>query len=410
MRAIGKGFVLAKRSKKTWVFTILFTLLVWLTITNINEIHKLDTDNLLNLRGVSISFRGGNIMTEEEFDESDFAKNILSEVAEYARGIYLVCGSVIDLGSTRIGIVWIKPHRYKLYSSEMPWIVQEIKPTKIIEGRSLDMSSQDEAVVGKAFSLYFQIGGRNVYVSANVGSKITFEFGSVVAPLTIVGVSIDDFNFFAESLSDAFGYEINASSILFTTQNFIERLGGELISRANTYVLRVIITAGGEIGLLNILTAGDMIDRNRDRIKNIIVDSGYSDLMDTITPEISGQEYEQSITIIVVSTLIMLLITMIYAFILVSFRKTDIATLRAIGWGSKHIFSLALGEFILTILLGYFLGALFSTVFFMYNRIPFSGWIYLVAFGIIFISILVGLTIIHRRVLRIPPMEAFRAR
>jgi len=410
LRALSKGFVLAKRSKKTWVFTVLFMLLVWLTITNINDIHKLETDSLLNLRGVSVSFRGGNILTEDRFDNSDFSQNILREVMEYSRGIYLVCGAVLDLRSTKIGLIWVKPYRDKVYRPEMPWIVQEIKPTKIIEGRAINMDADDEALVGREFSLYFQVGENNIYVSAEVGSKITIEFGSVVAPLVIVGVSSDDFSFFAEALSSKLGETINTSSILFTTQRFIDSLGGELVSRENTYVLRVIITASGEINIFNLFSAGGKIDQNRDKIKSIIIEGGYSGFIDTIAPELSGQEYQQSITIIMLSVLIMLLITMIYAFILVSFRKTDIATLRAIGWGSKHIFALAFGEFVLTILLGYFLGAVFSAAFFLYNRIPFSGWIYLVSLGIVFVSILVGLIITHRRVLKIPPMEAFRAR
>jgi len=405
IRALSKGFTLAKRSKRTWVFMILFSLLIWMIAVNINQIHRLETDELLNLRGVSVLFTSG-IMTEKQFAQSNFI-DIINDVSEYTRGVYLLCGSVLRLDLTTIAFVWLKPYQNMMYSPELSWVVEQIKPTKIVEGRALNMDSERDAIVGKRFSINFQVSDKIINVSATIGSKVEFKFGTKLVLLEIVGVSSDDFSSFAELLSKATGLSISASSILFTTQNFVKERGGEIINPDNTYILRVIFTAKGEIGLLNI-AAGRVIDANRNKIESRIKESAYSGLLGEISPKISGREYEQTMVIVLTSTLIMILITLMYAFILVSFRKYDIATLRAIGWGSKHIFMLTLGEFTLTILLGYFVGVISSMVFFTYNRVPFSHLAYVGAFGIVILSLLIGLLIIRQRVLKIPPMEAFR--
>ena len=127
-------------------------------------------------------------------------------------------------------------------------------------------------------------------------------------------------------------------------------------------------------------------------------------------PAVAAKEYLSAVFMTIVSFLLTQLIGVVYAIMLISFRKFDIATLRAIGWGASHIRALAIGEFSLTIVLGYIIGAIIGAIMLTIYSIPMTIYSFLGSLITVAISMGIGLLAVYKRVLGIPPMEAFRAR
>ncbi|MEX0568607.1 MAG: hypothetical protein Q6363_005530 [Candidatus Njordarchaeota archaeon] len=264
LRALRKGFVMATRTKKTWIFIAIFALLTFLSITSINNIYSFETDRIAEIRGYVVEPK--SITLTDDFQNSDLYYALDTDVKEYARGIYVIYGAVLDLGpATRIGIVWLEYFDNKIYEPEVPWIVTEIKPTKIVSGRSLDMNKA-EAVVGGNFKLGFAVGETNITIVMNSGT-IEFKTKNGEETVSIVGVSSEDFGKFAEKLPG-----VDSESIIFTTADVYTKLHRlEVSGIEDTYILRIIVTArGGSAFNIGELANIGEIDSNRKQIEDII--------------------------------------------------------------------------------------------------------------------------------------------
>ncbi len=402
-RALRKGFLVATRTKRTWGFIAVFVILTMLAILFINNVHAYETDDVLEVRGYVVTPK--DIMPRSEFEREPIWGTLRGEITRYARGVYVVFGAVVELRrGARIGIAWLEPIGGVKYEPEMPWVVSEVKPTKIIEGEPLDLSAH-QAVVGRDFSVTFPVDGSNITLSMPSGSLI-FETTRGRESVEIVGVSSESFSLLAKKLPG-----VTPSSVVFTTKTVYESLHAVGVSGIDdVYVIRIIVTArGGGLSPRGLMTISD-IDKNRDYIEETL-GGVLGDKFEPVTIEKrSSREYLRALSLAVGFLLMTCALALFYAFILVSFRKFDVATLRAIGWGSNHIRALVVGEFTLTIFAGYVIGSLLSIPVLLYYRLPVSGLEFLVAFAIIVFSMIVGLIIISYRVLKIPPMEAFRAR
>ena len=396
MRALRKGVVMATRTKKTYIFVAFFVALTVLSIQSVNNIHTFDTDRILDIRGYV--FEPNNLTLKSDFENTDLG-NTLPDISSYARGIYIIYGAELELGpGIHIGILWMEPYRNIKYDNEIPWVIHEIKPTKIVEGRSLDFSAM-EAIVGENFEVFFPLGTSNITVSFKTG-EIGFISGGDIVKIKIVGVSSESFSGFKLPES------IDSKSIIFTTYDAYLRLSDlGVVDTDNIYVTRVIVTAKGG-SVYKPWTIGQ-IEENKDRIRD-----GVTNIEDfhVAGPAVAAKEYMSAVSMTIVSFLLTLLIGVVYAIMLISFRKFDIATLRAIGWGASHIRALAIGEFSITIVLGYIIGAIIGAIMLVIYDIPMTLYSFLGALITVVISMIMGLLAVYKRVLGIPPMEAFRAR
>ena len=398
LRALRKGVVMATRTKKSWVFIALFVILTTLSILSMNNVYAYETNQLIDIRGYV--FRPKEQISEAEFENSNFSL-FLKEIKAYTRGIYVVFRGEIPLArGVSIGVLWISPVHSELYYKEMPWVIEEIKPTKIESGRTIDFNKYRdvcEGVIPKDFEIEFPM--ENISVSFDRG-RIVFpsRVGGMEINISIVGKSLVKFD-------DFWGSEVQAKQSLFVTSAAIEALEDSII---NISVARVIVTvAGGSAASpWNI----NKIEENKKRIEEKL--SEYSDRIEFKydRPGISPREYMSSVSLTGISLLLVLMLGGMYAFILVSFRKFDIATLRAIGWGSGHIRALVIGEFSLTMVVGYIFGTIVGGILLVSYRVPITPFSFLISLATLLFSIVIGLLIISKRVLKIPPMEAFRAR
>ncbi|MFX0097479.1 MAG: FtsX-like permease family protein [Candidatus Hodarchaeota archaeon] len=114
-----------------------------------------------------------------------------------------------------------------------------------------------------------------------------------------------------------------------------------------------------------------------------------------------------------------LMVAVLYGFVLSQFRKTQIATLKCIGWGNDNIRLLMIGELLLVSLLGFvitleidihILGLTWYIVpTATQSEFVFSGLSLALTFMIVIVAQLPGIVIAHWRTLQVRPMVALKA-
>ena len=113
------------------------------------------------------------------------------------------------------------------------------------------------------------------------------------------------------------------------------------------------------------------------------------------------------------------IVSTLYGFLISTFRKRDIAVLKAIGWGNNNVRMLIISEILLVALVGYILLVemdihllgINEYISFLVNvsTLILTRSTLVLTFVIIVIFQIPGVLIAYWRVLNIRPMEAFRA-
>jgi predicted lysophospholipase L1 biosynthesis ABC-type transport system permease subunit len=119
--------------------------------------------------------------------------------------------------------------------------------------------------------------------------------------------------------------------------------------------------------------------------------------------------------------------SILYAWMIVNYRRTEIATLKCIGYTNANVRTLIVGEIIWTTLSGFFLVVEIVIHLLAFQvlggyvslglpaqpapvsvLLPFSLFNLLITLGIFLIVQLFGITLAYRRVLKVRPMQAMR--
>ena len=112
-----------------------------------------------------------------------------------------------------------------------------------------------------------------------------------------------------------------------------------------------------------------------------------------------------------------LIVAVLYGFVLSQFRKTQIATLKCIGWGNDNIRLLMIGELLLVSLLGFVITLEIDVHILGLSwyvgmdpaQFVFSGLSLALTFIIVIVAQLPGIIIAHWRTLQVRPMVALKA-
>lgn len=390
--------MLAIRSKKrTYTFLILFMILsAWITL-QVSRLDAYSTDNLVRLQGVVLE------PTEEISAKDSYSKlsNLNDYISPYIRGMYIVY--FYELIPNEIGLVSILPFGNKYSPSDIPWVLEEFKPTKIISGRYI--ISEKEGIANADFSL--EIAGTmgiSLFLSGSIGFVIRITKGDKVIDIRIVG--------FVNSSQPGFSQLTNnqVKNIIYvppeTFKDILERIVGlETLSKSSViFVRRVVAIVQGGLALSslkkNLQEVYDKISQLSGELEPFSLKS-----IEAISPE----HYHRDLMMTLLIVMMALFMGVLYAYIIVRFRHRDIAILRAIGWRKKDVHLLMLGEFMYVTVVGYFLSILLSSVYTILVRAPqLTSSSLIISLAIIVIAIMFGYIFISRRVLKIAPMEAFR--
>ncbi len=402
-RVFTKGFSIAIRARgRAIIFIFLFIIATMTTILQTSRIYSYETNDLIRLKGVVLN--PTTILTADKLDNK--LSDIYTNARVYLSGIYVVYGLV--LLDNQVMIVSVKDYRGLYQSLELPWVVTEFKPTTIIEGRYI--TSKGEALIGTDFSLSFEKYGFPLTTKLSVGDVLTFTSGTTEISVKIVGVVESDLS----ELKTAGGLQVD--NIIFVNwETFsdiavnIARISGPIESSSRIYVLRVILIAKGSA--IYTLLGGDMF-KNRENIKEVVDNSGDKlrplerALLDEITPGV----YQSSVFTLILSLIFEIFIAGIYAWILIRFRRKDIATLRALGWDAGHLRAFVVGEFSGTLITGFLIGVIIGGLYaLIIERLPLDILPYLfVLIANLVVPLLIGIKSTSRGVIKVPPLEAFR--
>lgn len=360
-----------RQRKRFTVFGILFIFLSGTMILQGLELDSYNTDNLLMARGVVIDNPGGRWIT-----------SVLGEV----RGEYRVHYATIA-GSTDLGLISVEGHQQASRQGELPWILEELKPTKLSKGRF--PSGQGEFLIN------------NDYTIGEGGVK--FSVAAIGAHLQIDGVDLEVTGIYPEGVVSNLAGTGGAENVIYVHWSDFDLLNENgNIDRGSHEIRRIVLTAKGSY-----ITGSAM--ENREDIFTILSGQGY---------DFEGSEklgfsaYRRMLLQTLFTFVSSLFLAALYSFLMVKFRKNEVATLRAIGWSGKEIKTYVLAELFAIILLSYLISLMFSLIAaHYYYELPITSLItFIGSFSVVLLALSFGWLIISKGVLGVSPMEAFRRR
>ncbi|MHA1616743.1 MAG: hypothetical protein ACTSX9_05490 [Candidatus Njordarchaeales archaeon] len=402
-RVLKLGFSLATRAKiRSTIFVILFVLATTVSLLQLSRIYSYGTHDLLRLKGVVLEPQSP--MRSDVIDEKLYG--IYNDFRDVLSGIYIVYGlSILD---NQLLVISVNTYRELGFSEEIRWAVSEFKPTALIKGRYIE--TKGEGIVNDGFYLNFTEYGTPLAVHLSVGDVLSFRAGYRELKIRIVGITSSELSVFKKVTDLPF------ENVLFVDwETFkdiavdIKGLSGPIEESSQVYVLRVIFLVKGSV--ISALTSGDIF-----KYKTVLKEE-LSKRASTLTPlkiisieEIIPQEYQAMVILFIVSVLFQMMVTGIYAILIIRFRRIDIATLRAIGWDSGHVKMFVIGEFLSILVIGFVIGIVAGGIYNSFLlRLPFSTIPYIVLlFTNMIIPVLIGIKYTSSATLTIPPSEAFR--
>ncbi|MGQ4893630.1 MAG: ABC transporter permease [Candidatus Njordarchaeia archaeon] len=395
-RILAKGFSLAIRAKKrSGAFVILFIVITGWLILQLAILDAYDTDRILDARGVILepSHELNAASAYESINEIyDAVKNEIS-------GLYIVY--YVEVYPGQLGLITVKS-RGKGKPEHIPWVLDLVKPTRIVNGRAIN--GRGEGLINVNALINYSIpGGIQIIQSAKLGDYITLQQGNKKVDIRIVGMynaSIVSYSKIAKG----------TENLLYVSwedfEYFVEDIWPSPADNAEkadyVFVRRIILIAGGDYFSGKALT-------NVESIRISLTQNPIAPFSVTLWGGVDQSIYVSDWFRTVVLLLGAIILGGIYSFLLIRYKKKEIATLRAIGWRGKDVLIFLLGELIFVTIVGFIVGLLgvsaFSTIS---NLPPISFNTIGITFIVILAAILFGYYYIWRGILRISPMEAFR--
>ena len=402
LRVFKTGINLAMRAKvRALIFIVLFTLVTTSSFLQSAKIYSYETSDLLRLKGIVLEPE--KPLTADKLDAK--IRDIYDDARDILSGIYVVYGlTILD---DQLLIVTVRDYRNLFQISDLPWVVSEFKPTSIIAGRYI--SGPEEGIINTDFAINFYEYGTPMSVHLTVGDTISFQAGYREINVRIVGITGSDLSSLSERI------DMDVQNVLFVHWDTFERIAsdvegisGPIESSSRIYVLRVIFIVKGSI--LTVL--GGDIFAYRNSLKDTIneyYDNAYP-LRLSLLEEISPGEFQNTLLIFLLSMVFQIVVAGIYAVLLIKLHRKDIATLRALGWDSRHIKIFAIGAFISTLLIGFVIGIIAGGIYaIVVSKLSLDIIPFIVLFVTnLLIPLLIGMKYTSAAALSIPPSEAFR--
>ena len=401
IRVFRIGLIAGLRNRRRVIpIAILFLLLFSVVTYQLSKIEAYSTDSLLSSRGVVVEANGDVSVS----DVYDYIGTLKSGVREYLAALFVVY--YVELIPGELGAITVRAYQGENGGFDWRWVIDETKPTRIIDGRHI--SSKGEVIVNYGYNFDISSGGLSIsHTISPVGSIITIKSGDKSPlKLRIVGV----YNVTQPGYNRLTGGAKNL--IVMTWEDFsdlVTRIWPDpagSVSRADyVYVRRLVFLAKGD------LMSGKNLE-SVSEIKTKLTDllSGDSRFFIQSTQNIDPNAFRSDVTWGLLTILFSIILAFIYAFILVRFKSRDIATLRAIGWSRRDVMGYALGELFMIIVVSYLVSMMilsfFSVIFGIVLTL--TPMVYLESIAVMFVTLFFGFIIVNRRVTKIPPEKAFR--
>lgn len=389
-----------RNKRRTVPMIILFTILSSLIIYQLARVDSYNTDSLLYTRGIVV--QPTSTLTAKSAQTKIDA--LYNDVDNYIQAVFVVY--YLELIPNQVGIISVKAYNGKSGGFDWRWVVEETKPTKIIEGRHIEKSG--EVIINSHFRISISGYGGTVYSHSKfvLGDKLKISRNGREISLTVVGLYNSTKLGFQQLAGDT-------PSLMVVSWGDFEKIVTDIwsggVSKVEdatyVYVKRIIFIAKGDF------FAGD-VSKNLESAKNELTTLIATDptLQIVDIQNIDPSRFKADLTWSLITIIISIVLSFIYAFIIVRFKGKDIATLRAIGWRKRDVLLYSFGEFFLIIIIGYILSILGIYLYKILTGVSMyiSLLTYIASLGIVLLGILFGYIIVSRRVSKIPPIKAFK--
>ena len=391
-RLIKNSVRFAFRAKRRWItFVIIFAFLSAFITLFVGAFNQYSTEQLLNQKGFYVKATDEGTVTEAQGLNLKTGIEALTQVEKVALFRYF------DLGDY-IRVYGVDP--------ASKWMFGDEKPSFLINGKYAD--KQGEVIVSKNATIRADVGTilGNVSSTLQKGDLLVFE-NSTKLELDVVG-EIDDLIFAQDKLK------------IFVTNPDFDLLYSDFGNGVTKYCHSLALLVFGKLyspfdkEIYNNMIA---LDTPGEPLYLLVKNPTYGDWADPITagPDVARKDRATRMLYFIFGVVGGVLLTILYNFLIVWFRRREVAVLRALGYEKGEIRINLLGESFTISLVGYIIGILSIIIYYAARGMTFTNQLLawqtlLVSFSIVVLLTIPGLLLSSLSFVRVSPVILFKAR
>ncbi|MHA1667076.1 MAG: ABC transporter permease [Candidatus Heimdallarchaeaceae archaeon] len=391
-RLIKNSIRFSFRAKKRWItFVIIFAFLSAFITFFAGTFNQYSTEYLLDQKGIYIKSQSGGVNVSQ-------AQALANEIRTLQGIESVAVFRYFDLGDY-IRVFGVNP--------ELRWMFRDAKPSLIVSGHYA--LNPNEAVVSENSIIKADLGSLTSNVSATLhkGESMVFDNGANTFTLNIVGEIRDSVN-------------VPNKLRLFITDDDFDALYSGYGEGVPVYCESIAILVEGKLYApfsKEIKTNMDKFTKNPGEIYDRINSGSFGSWTspDFTNPETTRKDRASRFLYFIFGMVGGILLTILYNFLIVWFRRREVAVLRAMGYEKGEIRINLIGESLTISFVGYITGILAIVIYFWTQGMTFTNQLLtwttiLISFSIVVILTIPGLLLSSLSFVRVSPVILFKAR
>lgn len=394
-RLIKNSVRFAFRAKKRWItFVVIFAFLSAFITFFAGTFNQYATDDLLEQKGFYIKAQNTEIIKVN----ASQAEALVAQIEDLPGIESVAMFRFFDLGDY-IRVFGVDP--------ESSWMFKSAKPSLIRDGRYI--STQSDVVISTGSTIKADLGIFSINVSAtlHIGEQINFvNAAETTFELNVVGeindtvnapdklrmfISDEDFDYLHDNFADTTPIYCESISVL-VIGNLYNPFSDEIFENMIRY------------------------DEPSEPLFTLVNGGSYGSWVppDTVAESVKKQRATDFL-IFIFGITGGILLTILYNFLIVWFRRREVAVLRTMGYEKREIRINLLGESLTISFVGYLIGILAIVIYFWIQQMAFSNYLLtwttlLISFVIVVVLTIPGLLLSSLSFVRVSPVILFKAR
>jgi len=395
-RLIKNSVRFAFRAKRRWItFVIIFAFLSAFVTFFAGTFNQYAKDDLLEQKGFYIKAQN----TESVKVNASQAKALVDRIEDELVGIESVAMfRFFDLGDY-IRVFGVDPGS--------SWMFKAAKPSLIRSGQYI--SKPNDVVISSGSTIKADLGtfSSNVSATLHIGEQINFiNAADTTFKLNVVGeindtinapdklrmfISDDDFDYLHDNFADTTPVYCESIAVL-VIGNLYNPFSNEIFENMIRY------------------------DGSSEDLFTLVNEGSYGSwiLPNTVAESVKKQRATDFL-IFIFGMIGGVLLTILYNFLIVWFRRREVAVLRAMGYEKREIRINLLGESLTISFVGYLIGIFAIVIYFLIQQMAFSNYLLtwttlLISFVIVVVLTIPGLLLSSLSFVRVSPVILFKAR
>ncbi|MHA1201681.1 MAG: ABC transporter permease [Candidatus Heimdallarchaeaceae archaeon] len=394
-RLIKNSVRFAFRAKKRWItFVVIFAFLSAFITFFAGTFNQYATDDLLEQKGFYIKAQN----TESLKVNASQAEALVGEIEDLPGIESVAMFRFFDLGDY-IRVFGVDPGS--------SWMFKSAKPSLIRNGHYI--SERSDVVISTGSTIKADLGtfSSNVSATIHIGEQINFvNAAETTFELNVVGeindtvnapdklrmfISDEDFDYLHDNFADTTPIYCESISVL-VVGNLYNPFSDEIFENMILY------------------------DEASEPLFTLVNEGSYGSWIppDTVAESVKKQRATDFL-IFIFGITGGILLTILYNFLIVWFRRREVAVLRAMGYEKREIRINLLGESLTISFVGYLVGILAIVIYFWVQQMAFSNYLLtwttlLISFVIVVVLTIPGLLLSSLSFVRVSPVILFKAR